>query len=176
MRAPEESTATPSEAAPDTADISPSESGASVGDALTESLATCRLDDTLLDVNVQAVLVEQGLLVTSRTVRAQGLTEPSLWWARQQLDEDKLVVDWLALPGMRRVEVLVNRQVWRSLDYLERYSFVNRFGTTAHQYGYELRVFDPDPQCVAIYNCVLNETSPQCVVDLQPPLRDIFSF
>jgi len=159
-----------------TASVSPRDSGASVGDALTQSLATCRLDDTLLDANVQAVLIDQGLLVTSRTIRLDGLTEPSLWWARQQLRDEKLVADWLALPGLRRVEVLVNLQLWRSLNYIERYSFVTRFGTVAREYGYELRVFDPQPECLAVYNCLSGNSSlPHCQVDLQPPLRDILS-
>ncbi len=166
----------PLEAGPSTSTaLSPRDSGASVGEALTESLAVCQLDATLLNPTVQTALVDQGLLRTSRTIYPQGLTEPSLWWAQRQLRDQKLVVDWLVFPGLRRVDVLVNRQLWRGSDYLERYSFVNRFGTVANQYGYELRVFSPEPECVAIYNCQKTQEQARCQVDLQPPLRDIFS-
>ncbi len=159
-------------------DISPSESGASVGRILTESLDACQLDTTLLDANVQAALAERGLLVTSETIDQAGLTEPSLWWMHQQTqvrdEQEKLVVNWLALPGLQRVDLLVASSAWRDLDYLKRYGFVNRFGSVAREYGYELRVFDIEPRCVAIYNCTFAADLPQCRVNLEPPLRDSF--
>ncbi len=150
------------------------ESGSMVGDFFTRSLETCELDPSYLNPFVQEELAQQGI-ITSTTISQAGLTIPSLWWRRDQFGDKKLVQNWLAFPEMRRIDLLVNRQLWSQMDYLDRYSFVNHFGTTARYYGYELRVFDRQPKCLAIYNCSLQAATYECNVDLQPSRRDAFN-
>ena len=123
---------------------------------------------------VQEELTKQGV-ITATTISQAGLTTPSLWWRRDQFGDEKLLENWLAFPDKRRIDLLVNRQLWSQMDYLDRYRFVNHFGTTARHYGYEIRVFDRQPKCLAIYNCNLEAETEECKVDLQPSRRDAFN-
>ncbi|MBP0020148.1 MAG: hypothetical protein J7647_21660 [Cyanobacteria bacterium SBLK] len=150
------------------------ESGSMVGDFFTRSLETCELDPSYLNPSVQNELSHQGV-ITSTTISQESLTIPSLWWRRDQFGDNKLLQNWFAFPEKRRIDLLVNRQLWSQMDYLDRYSFVNHFGTTARYYGYELRVFDRQPKCLAIYNCSLQAATYECNVDLQPSRRDAFN-
>lgn len=150
------------------------ESGSMVGDFFTRSLETCELDPAYLNPSTQEELAQQGI-ITSTTISQASLTIPSLWWRRDQFRDKKLLQNWLAFPEKKRIDLLVNRQLWSQMDYLDRYSFVNHFGTTARYYGYELRVFDRQPKCLALYNCSLQEATYECNVDLQPSRRDAFN-
>ncbi|MEM9539325.1 MAG: hypothetical protein AAGA60_07410 [Cyanobacteria bacterium P01_E01_bin.42] len=150
------------------------ESGSMVGDFFTRSLETCELDPSYLNSSVQEELAQQGV-ITSTTISQESLTIPSLWWRQDQFGDTKLLQNWLAFPEKKRIDLLVNRQLWSQMDYLDRYSFVNHFGTTARYYGYELRVFDRQPKCLAIYNCSLQAATYECKVDLQPSRRDAFN-
>lgn len=150
------------------------ESGSMVGDFFTRSLETCELDPSYLNPSVQEELAQQGV-ITATTISQENLTIPSLWWRRDQFRDEKLLQNWFAFPEKRRIDLLVNRQLWSQMDYLDRYSFINHFGTTARYYGYELRVFDRQPKCLAIYNCSLQAATYECNVDLQPSRRDAFN-
>ncbi|WP_323223146.1 hypothetical protein [Spirulina sp. 06S082] len=151
------------------------ESGSMVGDFFTQTLETCELDSSYLNPSVQEELIQQQGVITETTISQTSLTIPSLWWIRDQFKNKKLVQNWLAFPEKRRIDLFVNRQLWSQMDYLDRYSFVNHFGTTARDYGYELRVFDRQPKCLAIYNCSLQDTTYECKVDLEPSRRDAFN-
>ncbi len=77
---------------------------------------------------------------------------PSLWLA-QKLFGGKLLDRWFVDPGNTWVIIIVNRQLWSLLDYMERYQFVNRFGTVASEYGYNLRVCNRQGKALAVYSC-----------------------
>lgn len=105
--------------------------------------------------------------VTSNTISSTHLTIPSLWWVREQvvantqkLNEQfgrELIIDWLAYPidqgAAGRVDLVVDRQFWGALDYLQRYEIINRFSTTARNYGSNIRVFDNQATIVAAFTC-----------------------
>lgn len=101
--------------------------------------------------------------VTSRTPSDVRLSIPSLWWISDQLASleqygNKFIQDWIAYPPQGgqpgKVDLLVNRQQWSLLDYLQRYEFVRKFSTIARGYGYNTRVYDsPDRTPVAFYTC-----------------------
>ena len=95
-------------------------------------------------------------VITNVMVSQRGLTMPSLWWAQSQFG-GKLLENWLAYPGtdgnLRRVDMFVDRQLWGLSTYLERYTFVNQFGTAAKTFGYSLRVFNDQGEPLASYSC-----------------------
>lgn len=106
-------------------------------------------------------------IVTLNTISPTHLTIPSLWWVQEQivantekLNEQfgrELIINWAAYPIEQgtagRVDLLVDRQFWGALDYLQRYEFLNRFSTTARGYGYNIRVFDNQATIVAAFTC-----------------------
>lgn len=98
-------------------------------------------------------------VITSKTICQNSITIPSLWWLEEQYRQlnGKLVNTWLAYPDAvgtsRRVDLVVNQQVWSLLDYLERYKFVDWFGTTARDYGFSTRVFNSQGRMLAAYTC-----------------------
>lgn len=102
-------------------------------------------------------------VVTATTPSQAGLTIPSLWWTKEQFG-GKLLDSWTAYPQGKDtpsyVDLLVRREVWNLLDYLERYTFVNQFGLAAGDYGYNLRVFDRQENLLATYTCNFSRVSP----------------
>ena len=77
---------------------------------------------------------------------------PSLWLAQKQFG-GKLLDRWFIDPGNTWVIIIVNRQLWSLLDYMERYQFVNRFGTASSEYGYNLRICNRQGTALAVYSC-----------------------
>ncbi|MCG4880622.1 hypothetical protein L0P06_11165, partial [Amedibacillus dolichus] len=79
---------------------------------------------------------------------------PSIWWAKEQFG-GKLLDNWLAYPAkeksVARIDLIVNRQIWSLLDYVERYEFVNNFCNVARDYGYNVRVFNYQQELLATY-------------------------
>jgi len=137
-----------------------------VVDELYEALLPSRepLDVEQLDAEV----VDSDSVIRRDTISQTGLTEPSLWWAAEQFG-GKLLENWLAYPQKRRIDLVVNRQLWSLLTYLERYQFVNRMGTIARSYRYNLRVLDrqqPD-FILAAYTCHFQIDPVLCNVDLE---------
>ncbi|TAE58738.1 MAG: hypothetical protein EAZ76_06900 [Nostocales cyanobacterium] len=108
-------------------------------------------------------------VITAKTIAPQGLTIPSLWWAKQ-ISENKLLDNWIAYPAVKnespRVDLIVNQQIWSLLDYLERYKFVNGVGTIARGFGYNIRVFNYQEELLATYTCNLNITPNLCNIDM----------
>ncbi|MBD2100125.1 hypothetical protein H6F94_04415 [Leptolyngbya sp. FACHB-261] len=97
----------------------------------------------------------QSVPVESPPISESGLTIPSLWLAQQQFG-GKLVNGWRPRPRQGRVDLVVRREVWRLMDYLERYNFINRFGTAANDFRYELRVLDTQNNVLGAYACQAN--------------------
>jgi hypothetical protein len=89
---------------------------------------------------------------------------PSLWQAQKEFG-GKLLDRWFVDSSDTWVVVIVNRQLWSLLDYMERYQFVNRFGTVANEYGYNLRVCNRQGNAVATYVCDRDRLS--CQIDLE---------
>ena len=89
---------------------------------------------------------------------------PSLWLA-QKLFGGKLLDRWFVDPGNTWVIIIVNRQLWSLLDYMERYQFVNRFGTVASEYGYNVRVCNRQGTALAVYSC--QDDRRFCRIDLE---------
>jgi len=89
---------------------------------------------------------------------------PSLWLA-DKLFGGKLLDRWFVDRDNALVIIIVNRQLWSLLDYIERYQFVNRFGTVSSEYGYNLRVCNRQGKALAIYSCKGDRLN--CKIDLE---------
>lgn len=102
-------------------------------------------------------------VVTATTPSQTGLTVPSLWWAKEQFG-GKLLYSWIAYAKENdtpsHIDLLVNQEAWNLLNYLDRYAFVNQFGFTASDYGYNLRIFDRQENLLATYTCNFSRVSP----------------
>ena len=106
-------------------------------------------------------------VITANTIHLEGLTVPSLWWA-QQNSEKKLLDNWIAYPASdkepARVDLIVNQQIWSLLEYVERYDFVNRLGSAARNFGYNVRVFNYQKEPLATYTCNFNTSPALCSI------------
>ena len=111
----------------------------------------------------------KGKIITNETISEADVTVPSLWWAKKQFDPfaGKLIDGWLAYQNERRIDLVVNRQLWSRLDYVNRYRFVNNIGTVAREYKYNLRIFTQQ-QCLATYACNYRLINPQCELKFDP--------
>lgn len=93
---------------------------------------------------------------------------PSLWWTQDQLP-NKLVLNWLAYPQKKRIDLVVNPQFWNNLEYLERYQLINRYGLVSRRYGYSVRIFNlkfSEAQPIVAYTCSAVETA-ACYIQWQ---------
>ena len=91
---------------------------------------------------------------------------PSLWLAQKQFG-GQLLDRWFVDSNSSNswVILVVNRQLWSGLDYVGRYQFVNRFGVAAGEYGYNVRVCNPQGVGLAAYSC--NGDRLSCRIDLE---------
>lgn len=108
-------------------------------------------------------------VVTADTISMQGRTNPSLWWTGEQLP-NKLVLNWLAYPQQKHIDVVVNPQFWNILDYPERYQLVNNWGTVARKHGFDVRIFNlrfSDREPIVAYTCSHDQIDRRCVVQWQ---------
>jgi hypothetical protein len=112
--------------------------------------------------------------VSAETIAFEGITTPSLWWTKEQFDpfSGKLITNWLAYPKDQRIDLVVNWQLWTLLDYLQRYRFIHNFGTIAREYGYNLRVFNQQNECLAIYRYNPDTDPPKWEIQFDPSLKD----
>lgn len=98
--------------------------------------------------------------INSQNNSAEDVARGSFWWATEQFDPfgGRLVENWLTYPNVQQINLIVNWQLWTLLDYLDRYRFVNQFGTVARKYGYNLNIVNRRQQCLATYqyNSVAN--------------------
>ncbi len=106
-------------------------------------------------------------VITEITISMKGLAKPSLWWDTEQFDpfEGQLVNGWLAFPKEQRIDLIVNRQLWSLMDYIQRYRYVNQLGTVARGYQYDLRILTNPNRCLATYVCQVRSDSAQdCLI------------
>ncbi|HHP7231581.1 MAG TPA: hypothetical protein ACFCUY_12080 [Xenococcaceae cyanobacterium] len=108
-------------------------------------------------------------VASNPNVNVAGIAMPSLWWAREQFDpfNGRLIDHWLAHPQLKQIDLTVNWRLWTLLDYLGRYRFLNQFGTIAREYGYELRVFNQQQQCLGIYEYNAASNPPRWEIKLE---------
>lgn len=139
--------------------LMPQLTSAQTSSGLTPSLEP--LDTKLLD---QKTRPPGSDWITANTVSTRSLTDPSLWWAEEQFNEfdGKLIQNWIAYRDKKRVDLVVNRQLWSILDYLGRYSFLSKFSAAARDYQYDVRVFNERAGLVATYTCNYSATPPDC--------------
>jgi hypothetical protein len=106
-------------------------------------------------------------IITSEMISQTELTIPSLWWSRQQFGT-KMVEDWFAYPSpdaaLRRIDLIISQPVWNASSYVQRYAFVNHFGTAAQDYGFNIRFFNRQQELLAAYIC-----EPTAIADANPP-------
>ncbi len=111
----------------------------------------------------------KGSVITANTINQEKLTVPSLWWVKENFD-NKLLDNWIAYPTVgnqpARVDLVVNQRIWSLLDYLDRYSFVNRLGTVARNYGYNIRVFNYQKERLASYTCNFQVNPALCRIEI----------
>ncbi len=120
----------------------------------------------------ESIAGDEDSVITSETFSSTGLTLPSLWWVKDQFSQKKplatkLLRNWRAYPGNPQrpgqIELLVNRQFWSLLDYVERYTFLNEFGEAAREYRYNIQVIDSDAPTnapLASYTCDFSLLAP----------------
>ncbi|MDB9354915.1 hypothetical protein PN486_01360, partial [Nodularia spumigena CS-587/03] len=70
-----------------------------------------------------------------------------------------------------RVDLIVNQQIWSLLDYLERYDFVNRLGSSARKDGYNVRVFNYQQNLLATYTCNFVTSPISCRIQINTQNR-----
>ncbi|NEP00450.1 MAG: hypothetical protein F6K58_17565 [Symploca sp. SIO2E9] len=117
----------------------------------------------------EALIPTQRQIITANTISQRqsqtGITHPSLWWAQEQFNQffgGKLIRNWIVYPEQKRLDLMVNLQLWTLLDYIGRYSLVNKFGTIARNYQYNVRVFNQQAQMLATYTCDYTTDTPTC--------------
>ncbi len=115
-----------------------------------------------LDVKALQPNSAPAFVVTATRISLTQLSIPSLWWLQEQIaNEDtyggNLLENWLAYPNSGdqpgRVDLVVNRQSWSLLDYLDRYAFIHTFGEAGRDYGYNVRVFDGQATLLGASTC-----------------------
>lgn len=111
---------------------------------------------------------EKEQIISARTPSQTQMTIPSLWWATEQFDplDGNLINYWQANRRTKVIDIIVSNRDWRSLNYLEQYSFVNKFGTVARGYNYNLAIISQRKNCLAVYTCNWEETPPKCNLQL----------
>lgn len=134
-----------------------------------ETLTTLQPSNAPLELSLLApdAPINNQTVVTANTISQDDLTVPSLWWAKQQF-ASKLLDNWIAYPSdgitPGRIDLIVNRQMWSLLDYLQRYEFVHHFGTVARDYRYNIRVFNYQQELLATYTCDFSTSSLGCQI------------
>ena len=119
---------------------------------ITQSIVDLPLELDL--INQPDLALEQGV-ITADTVSQEGITNPSLWWIRDQFGR-QIVINWLIYPETRRIDLVVDRQIWGFINYIEKYSLINHFAINAREYGYNLRVFNDQELLLGIATCELS--------------------
>jgi hypothetical protein len=114
----------------------------------------CEIPIELELLNQETIDINGQNIITADTISQEYLSIPSLWWAKQQFDlfKGKLIRNWIAYPDRNRIDLVVNRQLWSLMNYLDRYRLLNEFGTVSRSYGYNLRIVNQNEQCLATYH------------------------
>ncbi len=144
--------------------------------------------------------VQPGSLTHHTQPSSEEMTLPSMWWNRDsipsRLGGHRLVDDWIGYTvdgtTTRIIDVTISPQFWRALSAAERYGVVSKFGTSAQEFGYQIRFLQsngysarllgvyvceadagnaPDPNLGAMgRTCIVSVDGPQ-IVQLQRTLE-----
>ncbi len=117
---------------------------------------------------------KEDTVASNQNITVASISLPSLWWASKQFDPfgGRLINNWLAYPDLKQIDLTVNWRLWTLLDYLGRYRFLNQFGTVAREYGYGLRVFNQQKQCLGIYEYNSTSNPPKWEIKLESSGQD----
>lgn len=97
-----------------------------------------------------------GTLISHLTICPFGLTPPSLW-LDASLAPPQVLLGWLTTirgstsPGW--VDLVVDIDSWAQMGYLDRFRFLSRFGQTATQERYNVRLFTVEGEPLGSYLC-----------------------
>lgn len=135
-----------------------------------QNCATISSDDGFqvgFQIRSQSIILEKETIISANTPSQTEITTPSLWWAVEQFDplDGKLVTNWQAYQTQKVINLIVNNRFWRNLDYIDKYSFVNKFGTVAREYDYNLNIINQQQDCLATYTCNPNGNSKNCEIN-----------
>ncbi|MFP4134643.1 MAG: hypothetical protein ACLFRN_09320 [Halothece sp.] len=133
-----------------------------------DSTESCDLEVTQgFQPGFQIRAQQEEEIVSARTPSQTQMTIPSLWWPTQQFDDSNLINYWQANRRTKVITIIVSNRGWRGLNYLQQYSLVNKFGTVARDYNYNLAILNSQEDCLAIYTCEFNETLPDCQLEIK---------
>ena len=135
-----------------------------------QNCATISSDDGFqvgFQIRSQSIILEKETIISANTPSQTEITTPSLWWAVEQFDplDGKLVTNWQAYQTQKVINLIVNNRFWRNLDYIDKYSFVNKFGTVAREYDYNLNIINQQQDCLATYTCHPNGNAKNCEIN-----------
>jgi hypothetical protein len=89
--------------------------------------------------------------IADNTTIPQQPVEPSLWWKL-----DRLAISWVDDVTIdaktRQAIITINSSRWRSLDYVQRFSFLFKVGVEAQKQNFNLLLLDRRLQKVAEYS------------------------
>ena len=118
-------------------------------------------------------------IITAKTIDPQKLTVPSLWWAKEN-SEKQLLDNWIVYPPSQtephRADLIVNQEIWGLLDYFGKYVFVNRLGSLASKFGYNIRIFNYQKEALATYTCNFSQSPASCRLQMNHRSQIGFSF
>ena len=133
------------------------------------------------DAPLQLDLLTQSKdnIITAKTIDPQKLTVPSLWWAKEN-SEKQLLDNWIVYPPSQtephRADLIVNQEIWGLLDYFGKYVFVNRLGSLASKFGYNIRIFNYQKEALATYTCNFSQSPASCRLQMNHRSQIGFSF
>jgi len=92
------------------------------------------------------------------------MTRPSFWWSRNSIPRRfgsyRLVDSWTAYEirasAIQVIDVQINPQIWRILQYPERYGALTHLAEEAREHQYNLRLFSGNqrtPSLMGLYIC-----------------------
>ncbi|MGK7922343.1 MAG: hypothetical protein AB4080_20290 [Trichodesmium sp.] len=97
-------------------------------------------------------------------------TEPSIpsLWLTKDFFGAELLETWFVNPDNTWVILVVNQLNWQNQEYMDRYKFINHFGTVARQYGYNLQICQPlQKKPLAAYFCDFETAPLDCNVEIE---------
>ena len=112
-----------------------------------------------------------GSVVSNDAPSPEKMTLPSFWWSRNSLPRQfgsyRLVDSWasyeIRTPAIRVIDVYVNPQIWRILQYPERYGAMNHLAEEARAAQYNLRLYSNsfrNPRLIGLYVCDFPSSNP----------------
>jgi hypothetical protein len=86
------------------------------------------------------------------------LTIPSFWMVQKDLGS-KMIESWFLVPDNNWIVIVINRQYWGLMDYLEKYQVINRLATASRSDGYNLRLCNNKGLTLGVYFCEFSSAS-----------------